>query len=270
MKQIACDSFVSVTARACRCRLIPRRAILAVVLAASFSGCAKDATSGPDIGTIRVRFVHAIADTNALDVRFNSRLTIATTAVQYGGATEYETVTGTQVNVSAQASPSLDVDKPRPLANLTRISVASGGSLTVVAVGEARDTVSGRAAALTAYVDDPAPPAAGQARLRIINVSPDAGAIDVYATAVGGAQGAVPDVPGVDYRSQLSRTLAAGSYVLTITPLSDRTTVLATSSVILAPGGAQTVVVRGYRGAIPSGLSTSRRIAATVVVDRAP
>ena len=247
-----------------------RRSILLTVVVLSLAGCAKDDTAGPDIGTIRARFVHAIADTGALDVRFNTRLSIGTTALPYGAASEYETVTGTQLNTAAQASPSIDMDKPRPLANLTRISIASGGAITIVAAGEARDTVSGRAPGLTPYIDDLSAPASGQARLRLINASPDAGAIDVYATLAGGVQGAVPAVPGVDYRSQVSRTLAAGSYILTITRLSDPANVLATSSVVLPAGGVQTVVVRGYAGALPPGVATTRRLGATVMVDRAP
>jgi hypothetical protein len=247
-----------------------RRSILLAAVVLSVAGCAKDDTSGPDIGSIRVRFVHAIADTGALDVRFNARLSVGTTAVPYGAASEYETVTGTQVNTSAQVSPSIDLDKPRPLANLTRISIASGGTLTLVAAGEARDSVSGRAAGITGYIDDLSAPASGQARLRVINASPDAGAIDVYATIVGGVQGPVPTVPGIDYRSQVSRTLAAGSYVLTITRLSDPANVLATSSVVLPAGGVQTAVIRGYAGVLPPGLATSRRLAATIIVDRAP
>ncbi len=242
--------------------------LTAVVL--SLAGCAKDDTAGPDIGTIRARFVHAIADTSALDVRFNTRLSVGMTALPYGTATEYETVIGTLVNASAQVAPSIDVDRPRPLANLTRISVASGGAITLVAAGEARDSVSGRAPGITGYIDDLSAPASGQARLRIINASPDAGAVDVYATIVGGVQGPVPTVPGVDYRSQVSRTLTAGSYVLTITRLSEPANVLATSSVVLPSGGVQTAVIRGYAGVLPSGLPTSRRLAATIFVDRTP
>jgi hypothetical protein len=148
--------------------------------------------------------------------------------------------------------------------------VSIGAAITIVAAGEARDTVSGRAAGITAYIDDLTAPAAGQARLRVINASPDAGAVDVYATAGTGSIGALPTFAGVDYRSALSRALPAGSYTLTVTALAEPATVLATSAVTLPGGGVQTVVVRGYRGALPSGLPTTRRVAVTTMVNVAP
>jgi Domain of unknown function (DUF4397) len=238
----------------------------AVVLAA----CAKDNTSGPDLGTSRVRFMHAVPDTGALDVRTNSRLTVAMTAVPYGQASEYEAVTAGLVTFSAQPAPSTSADVPRSVANLSAIQIPNGASVTLVAAGESRDTVGARAAGMTAYLDDVTAPASGQARLRVINSSPDAGAVDVYATLAGSAAGAVPTFPGVDYKSAVTRTLAAGSYVLTITPLSEPGTVLATTSVALPAGGVQTMVVRGYAGTLPVGLPTTRRISGTVLVNRAP
>jgi hypothetical protein len=238
--------------------------------AVSLAACAKDDTSGPDLGTSRVRFMHAVPDTVAIDVRTNSRLAVAMTAVPYGQASDYESVTGGLVSFSAQPSPSTSADVPRALANLSAIQIPNGASVTLVAAGEARDTVSGRAVGITAYIDDVTPPAAGQGRVRVINSSPDAGALDVYVTPAGGSVSTVPTFPGVDYKSAVTRTLASGSYVLTITRLSEPGTVLATTSVALPDGGVQTVVVRGYTGTLPAGLPTTRRIAGTVLVNRAP
>jgi hypothetical protein len=169
-----------------------------------------------------------------------------------------------------QPSPSTNGDTPRALTSLSGITVANGASLTLVAAGLARDTVSARAAGFTPYVDDVSAPAGGQSRLRIINASPDAGAIDVYLTPTGGVRSGTPTFAGVDYRSALTRVSAPGSFAVTITPLSDAVTVLATTNVTLPPGGAQTVIVRGFRDALPSGLPAARRIATTTTVNVSP
>jgi hypothetical protein len=245
-----------------------RPALFAVT--ALLAACGKDDTAGPDISSSRVRFVHAVADTGAIDVRVNGRLVTELTGTSYGVATDYASISSSLVSFSAQPSPSTSIDLPRPIANINGLLFQNGASITMVAAGESRDTVSARAAGFTAYIDDVTPPAAGQARLRLINSSPDAGAVDVYATPSGGAIGTTPTFAGVDYKSALTRSVAAGSYVLTITPLAQPATVLATSSVSLADGGAQTVVVRGYSGTIPAGLPAARRISATVMVNRAP
>jgi Domain of unknown function (DUF4397) len=246
-----------------------RRSLL-LTTSALLTACGNDNTAGPDITSSRARFVHAVADTGAIDVRVNGLLVTELTGVSYGVASEYAPISAGLVSFSAQPSPSTSVDLPRPVANINGLVFQNGASVTLVASGEARDTASARAVGITAYIDDVSPPAAGQARLRVINGSPDAGAIDVYATPTGSAISATPTFGGVDFRSPLARALPAASYVLTITPLSQPATVLATSSVQLPDGGVQTVVVRGYGGTIPAGLPATRRISATVMINRAP
>lgn len=246
------------------------RLVALAVASLSAAACGKESSSGSDLGATRVRFVHAIADTGSVDVRINATLRAALTAVSYGDATAYEAVSGGVLTFSVQPSPSTSGNTPRALANLGGISVPEGSVLTVVASGDARDTVSQRAPALTAYRDDLLAPAAGQARLRVINSSSDAGAVDVYATATGGVVSGSPTFAGVDTKSQVTKSLAAGAYTLTITALAEPTRLLATSSVILPDGGAQTVVIRGYSGPLPAGLSTARRLTVSTMVNRAP
>lgn len=244
-----------------------------LVLAAGallLAACGSDGASGVPGNSVRLRYVHAIADTSALDVRVRGILSPPLTALPYGAATDYQVVASGLISVSSQPSPSTSVDEPRSIANLSAAFLAEGSSVTLLATGEARDTVSSRAAGITGYVDDLSAPAAGQARLRLINGSPDAGAVDVYATLSGGAAPTVPTWGGVDYRSAVWRTLPAGTYTLTVTPLSEPATVLHTETVTLPSGGVQTAVVRGYAGTLPAGVSTTRRIAATVMVNLAP
>ncbi len=246
-----------------------RQTFLAVS-AALLTACGGDGAAGPTQVKVLVRFVHAVADTSALDVRVNTRLTLKLTGVVYGAATDYDTVASNSVTVTSQPSPSTSVDAPRSIASIRGITVPNGAAVTFVAGGQARDTVGAAAAGVTAYLDDLSAPASGQARLRVINASSDAGAVDVYLTPTAGVVPATPTFAGVDYKSQVNQTVAPGAYTVTITPLGERTTVLGTSSVTLPAGGVQTLVVRGFAGALPAGLPSTRRIAATVMVNVAP
>ena len=203
-------------------------------------------------------------------MRVATKLTVPFTAVPYGGGTEYQSVSSGALSFTVQSSPSTGVDTPMPLTNLSGIAVSNGAALTILAAGQVKDTANARAVGITAYLDDVSVPVSGQARLRIINASSDAGALDVYATLVNTVQSAAPTFAGVDFRSALTRTIPAGSYLLTITPLSDPATVLAQAGVTLPSSTAQTVIVRGIAGPLPSGTPASRRIATTVTTNVAP
>ncbi len=246
------------------------RRIFAVSSAALLAACGSGGTSEPLIGSARVMFVHAIADTNAVDVRLSAKLAPAFTALSYGTASGYQSIAAGPLQLSVQAAPSVTADSPRSLTSLNGISAAVGSVFTVVAAGQARDTVGSTAAGISIYVDDASAPASGQARLRVINAASDAGAVDAYATLVGGAVSPTPTFAGVDYRSAVTRTLPAGTYTITLTPLSAATTILTTATVSLPAGGAQTIVVRGFAGALPRGLSSARAIGLTTMVNLAP
>jgi hypothetical protein len=246
--------------------LRPRRVLIASA-AMLMTACGSGSTT-PDAGTANVIFVHAIADTSAVDVRVNSRLTAGLSAIPFGTATVYQSIGSGAAVFAVQAAPSTSVDAPRALTNLRGIAIPDGGSLTLVATGQARDTIGSRAAGITAYVDDVSLPAAGRARLRVINASPDAGALDLYLTPQGQAREATPSFGGVDYRSALTRVVLPGTFQFIVTPLGDASTLLATGTVILADGQAKTLIVLGFAGALPAGVSAARRLSVTTAVNR--
>ena len=249
---------------------VTRRQYVVGCVVVSLSACSGDSTNVGGINTARLRYVHAIADTSAVDVRIRGVLRSTLTAVPYGAATDYETVTSGLLSVSSQPAPSVSADAPRSIANLGTVFLNEGSTVTLIAIGEARDTVSARAAGIGGYLDDLTKPQTGQARVRVINASPDAGAVDVYATLVGGTRTGVPTFAGIDYRSALTRNLPAGSYTFTITPLSDATVVFATTAAVLPDGGAQTIVILGYSATLPAGVAATRRISTTRMVNVAP
>ena len=246
------------------------RQILFAASVALLASCSSDSSTGGNSGTARVIFVHAITDTGNVDVRVGTKLTVPFTGVPYGGSTDYQSVSSGTLSFAVQASPSTGTDTPLPLTNLSGIAVANGSALTIVAAGQVKDTANARAVGTTAYIDDISIPASGQARLRIINASANAGAVDVYATAVNAVPSATPMFAGIDFRSAVTRTMPSGSYTLTITPLSDPATILAQAGVTLPSSSAQTVIVRGLAGTLPPGTPASRRITTTVTANVAP
>lgn len=230
------------------------------------AACGSNGTSEPLAGSARLLIVHAIADTGTLDVRLATKLTPALTALPYGTSSGYQSMSSGPIQLSVQPWPSVSSDSPR---SLTRVN-GIGSSFTFAATGQARDAISGTAAGISACVDDVSPPVTGQARLRVINASPDAGAVDVCATVSGGASSVTPTFAGVDFRSALSRTLPAGTYAIRVTPLSYAAIVLTRTTVTLPSGGVQTVVVRGFGGTLPAGQSATCSIARTAIVNLAP
>ncbi len=250
--------------------MLPIRQILLAASVVLLASCSSDSSTGGNSGTARVIFVHAITDTGNVDVRVATKLTVPFTAVPYGGGTDYQSVSSGTLSFTVQASPSTGSDTPIPLSNLSGIVAANGAALTIVAAGQVKDTANARAVGTTAYLDDISTPASGQARLRIINASSDAGAVDVYATAVNAVQSVTPTFAGVDFRSAVTRTIPSGSYTLTITPLSNPATVLAQAGVTMPSSTAQTVIVRGIAGTLPPATPASRRITTTVTTNVAP
>lgn len=246
------------------------RLAIAAAGAALLAACESKGMSDPLAAAARLMFVHAIADTGAVDVRLATTLTPALTALAYGASSGYQSISSGPILLSVQPSPSSTPTSPRSLTNLSGIAAAVGSTFTFVAAGQARDTIGGNAAGITAYVDDVTPPAAGQARVRVINASPDAGGVDAYATLSGGAISGTPTFAGVDYRSASTRTLPAGTYSIRVTKLSDPTSVLGTATLTLPGGGVQTIVVRGLAGALPVGLSVARSIGVTTMVNLVP
>ena len=95
-------------------------------------------------------------------------------------------------------------------------SIADGQDRTVFAVGG----VGGSAIMSVITTDDNPAPVAGEARLRIVNMSPTAGAVDVFVTAVGAdLAAATPRVTALAYQAASPYfTVPAGTYQIRAVP----------------------------------------------------
>jgi hypothetical protein len=126
-------------------------------------------------------------------------------------------------------------------------TIAAGEDHTVYAIGGAGQTTITRS--LT--IDDNAAPAAGQARVRAVNMSPTAGAIDVFLTAAGADLAtAQPSALNLAYQAAiyLGNGVAAGTYTFRAVPAgtapADRAAnvIVNQAGIVLAAGTVRSIV----------------------------
>jgi hypothetical protein len=125
-----------------------------------------------------LRFLNLSADAGAVDVLVNDQVVLTNVAVSAGSA--FVTVPTGTVKVQLNQTGTTTV-----VVSPVDVTTTAGGRVTITAVTQ---TPAGGGQQPTKAVvgtqvfqDDIAPPAAGQARIRVISGSPDAGAIDVVA-----------------------------------------------------------------------------------------
>lgn len=202
---------------------MPNRSLCCAALALLAACGTKDAPDplSPGGATGRVRFVNVITDTtrgrvNAIleGVPFGVNLTygLSTPATLPAPSTApYAPVlAGARSLVLKRTADTNVVVATLPF------SVDAGQDRTVYAVGGRAGT------AVTAFVttDDNGAPAAGQARVRLVNLSPTAGAVDLFVTAVGAdLAAATPTAAGLAVQgSSAYVALPAGTYQVRAVP----------------------------------------------------
>src|SRR5687767_14089496 len=172
-------------------------------------------------GQAQVRVAHLAPDAPNVDVYVNGDPVL--TDVPYTTVSGYLSLPAGTQQVSVYATG----DTTSPVID-TPVELAAGGAYTVAAVGLVADE------SLTAqvYEDDLRSPASGNAKVRLVHASPDAGPVDVVPRG-GGAlvEGlAFPDAtPYVE--------VPEGTYTLDVNPAGTTDTVLTVPDVALADGG---------------------------------
>src|SRR5215211_5414111 len=177
-----------------------------------------------------VRLVHAAPDAPPVDIYLNDA-EIAQN-LEFGTATEYVLVpsgTGRGVRVTATGTP---VDEA---VIDTSLDFDPGQAYEILVTGAGDDleaTITGT---------DLRPLAQGQARLRVINASPDAGPIDI------GVQGSEDNLfEGVDFRDATDYiVLDAGDYALEVRPGGEDMTVALESDATLEEGVTYDLIALG-------------------------
>src|SRR5215210_3832664 len=175
------------------------------------------------------------SDAPNVDVYVDGEPVPALTDVPYGTVSGYLPLpAGTrQVTVYATGDASAPViDTP--------VELAAGGAYTVAAVGLVSD------ASLTAqvYEDDVSAPAAGNAKVRIVHASPDAGPVDV-ATADGAYLASGLGYPSASPYAQVP----AGTYDVNVLAAGTGTIAISAPGTSVADGGVYTAFATGTASA---------------------
>lgn len=205
---------------------VTRRLTTALLTALAIVGTAcgtKDAEGPlqPSGAQGRVRFVNVITDTTR--GRINAILESLPFGVNltYTQSTPAALAAPNTALYSAVLSGSRSLVLKRTADTLTTVAtvnftVTDRQDRTVYAIGGALGT------AVSAFqtVDDNALPASGQARVRVVHLSPTAGAVDVFVTAVGADLAtATPTLSNVAYQTASSYLpVAAGTYQVRVVP----------------------------------------------------
>jgi len=183
----------------------------------------KDAAGplAPTGGQGRVRFVNVITDTT------RGRVNAILERVPFGVNLIYTQSTPSTLPAPATAlySPILSgsrslvlkrtADTNTTVATIT-FTVSDNKDRTVYSIGGAAGTTVG------SYItdDDNTLPASGQARVRVVHLSPSAGAVDVFVTAVGADLAtATPTLSGAVFQSASAYlAVPAGTYQVRVVP----------------------------------------------------
>jgi hypothetical protein len=197
--------------------------ILAVLLGLT-TACGTDDAAGPIVPTCdqgRARFVNLITDParNPVNAILES--------VPWGGNLGYTATTPASLPAPSTAlysavcdgSPSVVLQRTANTAVTVAtiaFTVVQGEDRTVYAIG---GTGGGAVTGFTT-TDDNAAPASGQARVRIVNMSPTAGAIDVFLTAAGAdLTTATPNATNLAYQGTSAYlNVAPGTYTFRAVP----------------------------------------------------
>src|SRR5437868_3686340 len=245
---------------------------LIAALALVGAACGTKEAPGPlePTGTTgRVRFVNLINDPTRIPVNAILESVPFGVNLGYGATTPSMLPTPSTANYSAILSGDRSMvlkktaDTSLTVATIT-FTVAANTDYTVYATGG-----NGGIAVTNFITTDPNPtPPAGQVEVAIINMSPSAGALDVFVTAPNAdLAAATPTAASITYRSSAFSLFAPGTYQVRAVPAGtaaaarSSSIVLTINNVVLVGGTGRTVVIadRAAGGAPLAGFVLSDR-----------
>jgi hypothetical protein len=198
-----------------------RRAL--VLGLAALLGLALAAPAFAQNGQAQVRVAHLAPDAPNVDVYVNGEPVPALQNVPYATISSYLPLPAGTQQVTVYAAG----DTSSPVID-TPVDLAAGRAYTVAAVGLVAD------GSLTAqvYQDDLRAPSAGNAKVRVVHASPDAGPVDVV------PRGGSPLVSSLTFPDASPYAeVPAGTYTLDVNAAGTNDTVLTVPDAALASGG---------------------------------
>ena len=208
---------------------------LSVATAALLAACG----GGGDSSSAQMRLLNASIGYAALDMAVNS--TTVNSGVTYAGVGSYADVktdaTGTEVQ-SNNVGSTLSSSTP---------SLASGSHYTMIAYGSAGSVRT------TLLQEDQEVPATGKSKLLVLNLAPDAGAMDVYLTGADESLDGASTVASAIATGSGSGyiTLNSGTFRVRMTAASSKTDLrLDIPSITLPSAGVSTLILTGSTGGV--------------------
>ncbi|HEY1395864.1 DUF4397 domain-containing protein [Roseateles sp.] len=208
---------------------------LSVATAALLAACG----GGGDSSSAQMRLLNASIGYAALDMAVDS--TTVNSGVTYAGVGSYADVktdaTGTEVQ-SNNVGSTLSSSTP---------SLASGSHYTMIAYGSAGSVRT------TLLQEDQEVPATGKSKLLVLNLAPDAGAMDVYVTGADESLDGASTVASAIATGSGSGyiTLNSGTFRVRMTAASSKTDLrLDIPSITLPSAGVSTLILTGSTGGV--------------------
>ena len=174
-------------------------------------------------GQAQVRVAHLASDAPNVDVHVNDEPVAALQNVPYGTVSPYLPLPAGTQNVKVYPAG----DTSQPVID-TPVDLAAGGVYTVAAIGLVADgSLRGQV-----YEENLAPPAEGNAKLRAVHASPDAGPVDVVPA------GSAPLVRGLQFpNASPYAEVPAGTYTLNVNAAGTDTTAISVPNATVSSGG---------------------------------
>ena len=223
-------------------------------LALALAACGTESAPGPlqpTGSTGRMRVVNVITDTT------RGRVNVIVDGLPFGVNLTYAQSTPATLPAPSTAPYAAVLAGNRPIVLKRTIDTATTVGTSAVAVAGMEDRTvyvvggaGGSAISFFSIADTNAAPAAGQVRLRVVQMSPTAGAVDVFVTAPGADLAtATPVATNLAYqRASAYFSVAAGTYRVRAVPAGTAPAARAANVVIdlnniaLAAGAARTIV----------------------------
>jgi hypothetical protein len=208
--------------------------LLAVAAAIAIAAIAWPASA--QSGDARVRVLHASPDAPAVDVYVDGTEAISNLAFE--SITDYVTLPAGDHQVEVFPASANGTGDPVIDATLT---LTAGKDYTVAAAGLLADIEP------VVLEDNNAAPAAGQAHLRVVHLSPDAPNVDIYAEGAGVVVSNLPFKEAADYLP-----LNAGTYNLEVRVAGTQTVALELPGVALEAGKVYSAFALGLAAGDPA------------------
>lgn len=202
-------------------------------------GCSKGSSSSA--APSAVRLVNATSDYASLDMSLISVVPASSvaTAVTSGAASSYATITPGTSKFSLERTGS-----GTPSAQTT-LTLSSGVDYTLVAY------TSGQQMQVMPLVDNEVAPSSGDGKIRIMNLSPDAGSVNVYMGVAGSSVSAASTLASYVTGTTSYFEVTQGTYHIWITGAIDQTDLrLDIPSVTISDQQVMTLVLTGTTGGV--------------------